>query len=196
MTRDKILMAAKELFEEKGFDRTTVREVAGRAKANVALISYYFGSKENLLSSLVEEMSSQIRLRVTDISTSSLDPKEKLKQAIDFYVERLHSNCDYYQMVHRELGTQLRPELRDSITKILKRNKEGLKHIFEEGQELKVFRADVDIDMTISTIFGLLYQTTHAQIKKKIIKPHEDAEAFKVRVKKHLWDMLTRLLIK
>lgn len=197
MTKEKILAAAKELFEEKGFDRTTVREVAAKAEANVALINYHFGSKENLLASIVEEMTGRTRLRLTDINNSTSDPAEKLYQVIELYVDKLHSNCNYYQMIHREMSTRsLRPELHDTLSKILKRNKDEVKRILEEGQQKKVFRKDVDLDLIVSTIFGLMYQTTHSGFREKIIKATEGPEEFKERVKKHLWGMLKSYIVK
>ncbi len=47
-TREALIAAALDLFGEKGFDGTSTREIAARAKANSAMIAYYFGSKEGL----------------------------------------------------------------------------------------------------------------------------------------------------
>ncbi|HZV00571.1 MAG TPA: CerR family C-terminal domain-containing protein [Planctomycetota bacterium] len=47
-TRARLLEVAAETFGEKGFRRTTIREICHRAKVNVAAIHYHFGSKENL----------------------------------------------------------------------------------------------------------------------------------------------------
>lgn len=47
-TRDRILAAAQELFAEKGFDATSVRDITSRAECNVAAVNYHFGGKENL----------------------------------------------------------------------------------------------------------------------------------------------------
>lgn len=195
LKKDKILDAARRLFEVKGFDRTTVREIASRAHANVALIHYYFGSKENMLKALVEDLSDQIRLRLTDINNSASGPFEKLRQVIDYYVERLHSNREYYQMIHRELSTELRPELHDELAKILKRNGMVIRKIFEEGQNKKVFRKDIDVDLIISTIFGLMYQTTHPEFSRKY-GATGTPQMFQKRIKKHLTDMLQRHLLK
>jgi len=43
-----ILHAAQELFAEDGFERTTIRAVAGRARVDPALVMQYYGSKEGL----------------------------------------------------------------------------------------------------------------------------------------------------
>ncbi|MEO8021619.1 TetR family transcriptional regulator [Polaromonas sp.] len=47
-TRAAILEAARSLFSERGYDGTTVREVAAAAAADPALVIRYFGSKEEL----------------------------------------------------------------------------------------------------------------------------------------------------
>ena len=47
-TRQRILLAAAESFAENGFRGTTVRAICSKAKANVAAVNYYFGSKEQL----------------------------------------------------------------------------------------------------------------------------------------------------
>nr|WP_315253563.1 CerR family C-terminal domain-containing protein [uncultured Duganella sp.] len=47
-SRERLLMAAMRLFGEQGFSKTSTREIAQAAGANVAAISYYFGDKAGL----------------------------------------------------------------------------------------------------------------------------------------------------
>ena len=47
--RQAVLGAARELFAELGFERTTMRAVAARAGVDPALIYHYFGDKDGLL---------------------------------------------------------------------------------------------------------------------------------------------------
>ena len=44
----KLLDVAETLFADRGFAGTTTRELARRARCNIAMISYHFGSKEGL----------------------------------------------------------------------------------------------------------------------------------------------------
>ena len=55
--REQILEVAEELIAENGFSGTSVRALAAKAGINVAMISYYFGSKEKLFEALVEYLS-------------------------------------------------------------------------------------------------------------------------------------------
>lgn len=52
--RDDILEAARKLFSNNGFDRTTLRAVADNAGVDPALISHYFGNKRGLFVAAVE----------------------------------------------------------------------------------------------------------------------------------------------
>lgn len=47
-TRTSLLDAARVLFAERGYDRTTLRHIAERAGVDAALVARYFGSKEGL----------------------------------------------------------------------------------------------------------------------------------------------------
>ncbi|MDF0528518.1 TetR family transcriptional regulator [Tsukamurella sp. 8F] len=46
--KDDILAAAQELFAADGYDRVSIRAIAGKAGVDVALVSYYFGNKRGL----------------------------------------------------------------------------------------------------------------------------------------------------
>jgi AcrR family transcriptional regulator len=46
--RDRLLDSAEQLFAERGFDGTSIRDLASAAKCNIASVNYYFGGKEKL----------------------------------------------------------------------------------------------------------------------------------------------------
>jgi len=52
-TQQALLDAAAKLFAERGFDRTTVRDIAGEAGVNQALLFRYFGTKEALFEAVM-----------------------------------------------------------------------------------------------------------------------------------------------
>ena len=55
-SRERLLVAGLALFSERGFARTSTREIALAAGANVASISYYFGDKAGLYRSVFAEL--------------------------------------------------------------------------------------------------------------------------------------------
>jgi AcrR family transcriptional regulator len=72
--RGDLLDAAEKLFAEHGFEGTTTREVVKRAKCNLALISYYFGSKDGLYQAVLIRHFEALKIRyaATDLSEASL----------------------------------------------------------------------------------------------------------------------------
>ena len=71
-TKDRILGAAEELFAQRGFAGTSLREVTSRADVNIAAVNYHFGSKENLVNEVfrrrMDGMSAQ-RLAALQLAT-------------------------------------------------------------------------------------------------------------------------------
>jgi len=53
-TRERIVEAARHLFAERGFDRTSVRAVAAEAGVDPALVHHYFGTKQRLFIEAVD----------------------------------------------------------------------------------------------------------------------------------------------
>jgi AcrR family transcriptional regulator len=60
-TRQRIVLAAIELFGRDGYERTSTRDIAARAEVNAPVLQYYFDGKEGLYSACAEYMSSRIR---------------------------------------------------------------------------------------------------------------------------------------
>jgi AcrR family transcriptional regulator len=52
-TKEKIIDAARVLFANKGYDGTSIRDIAKEANVNVASVNYYFTKKENLFIEIV-----------------------------------------------------------------------------------------------------------------------------------------------
>ena len=60
-TKDRLLTAAAELFAERGFHRTTVRDIAARARVNVAAGNYHYGSKRALYLAVLRAQFADVR---------------------------------------------------------------------------------------------------------------------------------------
>lgn len=54
-SKDNILQVAEDIFYQKGFALTTIRDIADKAKMNNAVVNYYFGSKENLYLTILKK---------------------------------------------------------------------------------------------------------------------------------------------
>ena len=89
-TRERILDAALDLFGERGLTGTTVRDIAARAKVNVAAISYHFGGKDELYRAVAETVIGSIGGRVRGrvgalLATPPGDPEAALAALEELY---------------------------------------------------------------------------------------------------------------
>ena len=57
--KDRIIAAAEYVFAEMGLEKATLRDITGSAKVNVAAVSYYFGSKSDLVHSVFDQLSTR-----------------------------------------------------------------------------------------------------------------------------------------
>ncbi len=91
-TDEKILEAAKHLFLTRGIDRTTVRDIALEADINVALLNYYFNSKEQLFNYIFESLLEENAKSLNGILNDEIEIKEKVTAYVNEYFEILLSN--------------------------------------------------------------------------------------------------------
>src|SRR6478609_384534 len=98
-----IIHVAEKLFAEKGFEGTSVRDIAGAANINVAMISYYFGSKEKLLEAMVLYRIESLSLQLENLYQEDISPIEKMDKVIELYIKRIYCNRAIYVILHFEL---------------------------------------------------------------------------------------------
>jgi len=187
---------ALELFAEKGFEGTSIRDLAARAGVNVAMVNYYFGSKEKLFESLVEERSSYSRGILEEISkNASYTDIEKVDHIIDNYINKLFTNRKFHRVLHQEMMLNQRETLQQAIVNLLYPNSLIIKGVIETGIKRGVFKK-VDPPLVIATIAGTINQLLLS--KRMCIKllgkepgyiPYEDP-----RFVKRLGDHLKQLM--
>jgi AcrR family transcriptional regulator len=160
--KEVILIEAEKLFSEQDFDAVSVRDIAKCANVNIAMISYYFGSKEKLFEALfVRRIESSMNV-LKNMITLEMTGYEKMVLVIDYYIDKLINNRNVHRMINRELSSNMRPHLRDMIMDRMRANREFIKGIMEDGIKNEEFKPDMDIDMTIMNFFGTINHTVGA----------------------------------
>ncbi|EGA68771.1 hypothetical protein VISI1226_10597 [Vibrio sinaloensis DSM 21326] len=69
--RDSLIAQARELFTVMPYDKVSTRLVANRAGVNVAMIRYYFGSKDGLFETMLRETMAPMREQMLKLQTDS-----------------------------------------------------------------------------------------------------------------------------
>jgi len=194
-----ILLVAEKLFSEHGFDGTSIRDISKEAKINIAMISYYFGSKEKLLEALIINRISDLRLQMESLYKEDLSPFEKIDKLIELYITRINKNCGVYQIIHFEITSKKRDINYDAFNDVKKYNLQVLKNIIEEGQSKGMFTKNVNVALIPPTIMGTYF---HFQMNKPFyadlfdLKTKEDFNNYIVNdLTKHIQQTIKALLV-
>jgi AcrR family transcriptional regulator len=138
-----IINAALKLFAAKGFDSATVDEVAAEAKIAKGTIFYNFKSKEDIFHAIVDrnmqEFGDLVRTR-SSISGTSFD---RIEAAYDAATEYFQTNSSFGTLFISELG-RVRSKWNYDSNSLLSVFRQRLQEIYEEGQNNREFRTDVD----------------------------------------------------
>ena len=90
-SRDHLLLAAVEIFAERGFRDATVREICAKADVNPASVNYYFGGKEKLYAEALAFAFRQANERypMAEAMDASLPPEVRLAGFIRMFLHKL-----------------------------------------------------------------------------------------------------------
>jgi TetR/AcrR family transcriptional regulator len=110
---DALLKSARQVFARRGFEATSVREIARDVGVDPALMAHYFGSKEALWTAVVKQIAGQAvpiieatgRLRVSNLSA-----RERVERALVIFIDRVFSEPDiglFFSTAATEQGERL-----------------------------------------------------------------------------------------
>lgn len=100
-----ILDVAEKLIAKKGFEGTSIRDISTAASINVAMISYYFGSKEKMMSYLYRYRVQKTRESFAEFAEVIKDgrPEMQMKELVKFVVSQLFKYNYFHGFVTQEL---------------------------------------------------------------------------------------------
>ena len=110
---DVILRAARRTFAKRGYDATSVREVARELGIDAALIAHHFGTKETLWLAVVEqivELAQPMFDALRALRTSSLPHRERVRRALELCVDHEFDEPDmgmFFSTAATEEGARL-----------------------------------------------------------------------------------------
>jgi AcrR family transcriptional regulator len=153
--KDHILDVAERVFSEKGFDGASTRLISGEAGVNMAMLNYYFGSKEGLFLAIFERKISHFQNILQNLGNDdTMTPWAKMENYIEMYGEKVVNNNCFQKLLYQEMGINRRTELSDKLREMLMKNVAELDKILREGIEKGDFKKDIDRSMVIATLYG------------------------------------------
>ena len=189
-----MLQVAEKLFAEKGFDGTSIREISKQANINVAMVSYYFGSKEKLLEAIMLYRTNDLKVQLEHLFEQKLTPIEKMEKYISLYIQKINSNKEMYKILNFEISSNKRTMDLQSFIAVKKGNLATLTKIIEEGQNQNIFKKDIRIALLSTTIIGTYIHFNNNKIYYKEILALDTDEKFNNYIQTDLIDHITQTI--
>jgi AcrR family transcriptional regulator len=180
--RQKILKAAVSLFLQKGFDSTTMDEIAVRSRIAKGTLYLYFRDKADLYISLLEERISDLHKAFAEVIASPASPSEKLEAIIRRnleYIARQYSGAEFIADSSAGHDPEILKLLRSRITPRFAAIMEQIAGVIREGAAKGEFRA-VDPLETAASIFSLVnIHLMRRALDSRPIDPEREARSLK-----------------
>ena len=150
-----IIDSALKVFGEKGYYNATISEIARTAAVSEATIYEYFGSKEDLLFAIPDEITSQAVDFLEAMSPYIKGAENKIRAIAYGYFNLYKDNPDYSSLVLLDLKHN-RKFMEAEGYKAVKRSAGFILKAIKEGIESGEFREDIDPYLIRSMILGTI----------------------------------------
>jgi AcrR family transcriptional regulator len=111
MTREKILEAAAQIFSQKGYHATSMRDIAQAVQLKKASLYHHISSKQEILLALLDRALDLVTEQVHAAVDQDASPPERLRQAMRTYLQTLAEDRDLAAVLlieYRSLDAELR----------------------------------------------------------------------------------------
>lgn len=154
--RDEILRTGEKLFIKKGFENTTMDEIARACELAKGTLYIYFKSKEELLSTIMYRALTELYELMYEYQKGISDPVQRLKKIGDAHFEFYEKNPEHFRLLN-DVHTpgEFHPEATDDTHSLIH---ERIRSIWElnmsiisDGIKMGVFRESTDpLEVAIS----------------------------------------------
>ncbi|MBI5848675.1 MAG: TetR/AcrR family transcriptional regulator [Nitrospirae bacterium] len=162
-SKRRILDAAGEVFAEKGYAKTTIREVALRSGISIGGIYLYFRNKEELYTGLMREQMDAFCKDTDRVRTR--EPLDALKSIIDSYMEHALRKTKMLSTNIKEHDLALKKPLKKVFFRF---QKQLIRDILQRGMAAGVFKkidCDETADVVLFCIRGAMLSYLSGEIK-------------------------------
>ncbi len=175
VAKEKILQCACELFSKKGFDATTMDDIAQKSGFNKALIYYYFKNKSALYSMVMSELFDEIYEKIHIKQRGLNNIEEELKTFIYTYAYYAYEHPYFPALLLRELSDN-GAHLPEMMFERMRRLFVLLSDILLRGKKAGIFCENIPMVVHFMIIGSLNLMITTQPLRKKAITLQNDID--------------------
>ena len=102
-TPERLVVAARKLFADNGFDRASVRAITRAAKANLGAVTYHFGSKDRLRDEVLTRIVGDLAARIQAVAALPVPGPERVRRVVRSIFDHAAANPDAPRLLVRFL---------------------------------------------------------------------------------------------
>lgn len=142
--RQQIIVAAKRVFSEKGFNRSTMEDIAKEAELSPGTLYLYFKNKDELYASLSLRILQYLIIRLEHVNgNEDLDPEQKVDALMDAMFDVYDFDpliiINMFHLQSSETLKNLSKELLSEIEELSRKSLGAIGNIFKEGIDAGIF---------------------------------------------------------
>lgn len=178
--RNQVITAATNLFKQKGFEATTLSDIADEVGMDRASLYYYFPSKNEILQEAVAGVTGRNLEMMQGLESSDLSPAERIEHLIHNGLQSFHDNYPqvfvYIQEDMTRISNRDDPWAR-TMLKQTREFEEALLRLIEDGVAQGAFRPDLNPVLVAHAMWGMI-NWTHRWYRPGQFEPAEIAKEF------------------
>ena len=197
-TRQNIIEVAAQEFALNGLSGARIDEIAARTRSSKRMIYYYFGSKEGLYVSALENAYRQVREGEAKLDIEGLPPIEALRKLVEFTFDHHHQHEEFIRMVMIENIHHAEFLERSGVIRDLNVTAIGnIEAIYAKGLAEGVFRSGLDpleIHWQISAL--CFFNVSNRATFSKIFGKDVGSAAYQESLRRQTAEMVLRFVLR
>jgi AcrR family transcriptional regulator len=158
--RRQITDAAVQLFIDKGFHKTTTRQIASAAGFSIGSLYEYFASKEDILYMVCESIHAEVERGVTAAMSQTAGGRDALAKIIYEYFMVCHRMSDFILLIYQEtqsLPSQWQKRVLENELRITGLFVEALAGIANSDNQIKLTENNLELAAHNIVILGHMW---------------------------------------
>ena len=197
-TRQNIIEVAAQEFALNGLSGARIDEIAAKTRSSKRMIYYYFGNKEGLYVSALENAYRQVREGEAKLDIEGLPPLEALQRLVEFTFDHHHQHEEFIRMVMIENIHHAEFLARSDVIGDLNVTAIGnIETIYAKGVAAGMFRPGLDpleIHWQISAL--CFFNVSNRATFSKIFGKDVGSPAFQESLRRQTVEMVLRFVVK
>ena len=174
--RAEMVYAAAKVFADRGYDQTTMQDLASSMGLATGAVYHYFGSKEQLLINICDQLMEPLLSRAREITLGDGPPREKLRSLVRLWVANVIEHRNHVLVFQQERhaiesGAQWRG-VRDS--------RKAFERLVEHALDAADATGPADLDkrLALAALLGMVNHTAQWYQPRGRLRPTQIADGY------------------